>query len=233
METPACCNAPNTKTAALPNINAARSAFMALNDTPASRYLFRHVTDIDHHKSYVVSLRTGAHVLGPPKHLIKQTLREPLSRKILVSHYKLAQLGLSERLASSIYCLHQPVREDQQAIARFQHEFCLPIFLAWPHAKQQSTFIQLEQGSRRPLPEQQWRMPRRGVAPHPLVLIKNDVHCCRVLPFHLTTECRVQPGDDLARLCSNIRVRRHRHFDHRGHQRCRHAMPSNIGHYDS
>jgi hypothetical protein len=60
--------------------------------------LFRHVTDIDHHYSDVVSLRAGAPVLGPPQHLIKQTL----SRKIMVSRNELAQLGLSERLAPGL-----------------------------------------------------------------------------------------------------------------------------------
>jgi hypothetical protein len=48
IATPACCNAPNTKIAALPSIKAIRSDFIELNDTPASGCLFRHVADIDH-----------------------------------------------------------------------------------------------------------------------------------------------------------------------------------------
>jgi hypothetical protein len=60
--------------------------------------LFRHVTDIDHHYSDVIGLRAGAPVLGPPKHLIKQSLSKLFSRKNLVGRKELAQLGLSKRL---------------------------------------------------------------------------------------------------------------------------------------
>ena len=119
MATPACCNAPNTKRTALPSIKAVSSGFMTLNDTRASRCLFRHVTDIDHHYSDVVGLRAGAPVLGPPKHLIKQTLGKRFSRKILVGRNEVGQLGLSERFAPSVLCLHQPVGVDQQAVTRF------------------------------------------------------------------------------------------------------------------
>jgi hypothetical protein len=80
--------------------------------------------------SDVVGLRAGAPVLGPPKHLIKQTLSKLFSRKILVGRNEVGQLGLSERLAPSIHCLHQPVGVDQQAVTRFKREFCLLIFLA-------------------------------------------------------------------------------------------------------
>src|SRR5260370_40306400 len=138
IATPACCNAPNTKRAALPSINAVSSGFMACNDTRASGCLFRHVTDIDHHYSDVVGLRAGAPVLGPPKHLIKQTLSKLLSRKLLVSRNEHAQPGLSERLAPSVHCLHQPVRVDQYAVPRIKRQFCLRVFLTWPHTKQQS-----------------------------------------------------------------------------------------------
>ena len=80
IATPACCDAPNTKTGLhLPSIKAVSNGFMALNDARVSRTLFRHVTEIDHHYSDVVGLRAGAPVLGPPKHLIKQTFGKLLS----------------------------------------------------------------------------------------------------------------------------------------------------------
>src|SRR5258705_3805015 len=113
IATPACCKAPNTKSAASASIKAVISGFMALDDTRALECLFRHVTDIDHHYSDVVGLRAGAPVLGPPKHLIKQPLSKLLSWEILVGRNELTQLALSERLAPSVHCLHQAVRIDQ------------------------------------------------------------------------------------------------------------------------
>jgi hypothetical protein len=74
----------------IPSIRAVSSGFMGQNYTRASGCLFRHVTNIDHHYSDVVGLGAGAPVLGPPKHLINQTLGKLLRRKILVGRNELA-----------------------------------------------------------------------------------------------------------------------------------------------
>lgn len=51
---------------------------------------------VDDHKGDVIGLRTPIAVSGPGKDLLKQTFRQLLSGKVLVSVDEVAQAGLSE-----------------------------------------------------------------------------------------------------------------------------------------
>src|SRR5579862_286814 len=76
-----------------------------LSTSCTSGYLFRHVTDIDHHDGDVVSLCTSFTPRGPRQHVDKQPLSKLFRGKILVCANELAQLSFSERLAAPVLCL--------------------------------------------------------------------------------------------------------------------------------
>src|ERR1700733_6354849 len=76
-----------------------------LSTSRTSGYLFRHVTDIDHHDSDVVSLCTSSTPRGPCQHVDKQPLSKLFRGKILMCANELAQLSFSERLAAPVLCL--------------------------------------------------------------------------------------------------------------------------------